>query len=221
MDKSEHNNVLPSIGILGGTFDPVHFGHLRPVLEVAEQLALDQVRLIPCSVPPHRPQPHASGKARQLMLELAIKGLHGFVVDDRELQREGASYTVDTLLSLRQDFSDNPLFVMMGTDAFTTIDTWSRWQQILDLAHIVVMKRPEEALALSGTLQPWYERHQAMPDDKTLRAGKIWSLDVTQLAISATQIRSCFSERKNPRFLMPDSVIELIKHIGLYRPDAS
>lgn len=216
MAKSETKQTLPAIGILGGTFDPVHFGHLRPALEVAQQLNLDQVRLIPCSVPPHRPQPEAAAKARQMMLELAIKGLEGFVVDDRELQREGASYTVDTLLSLREQFPDNPLFVMMGTDAFASIDSWSRWQQIVELAHIVIMQRPEEPLNFSEPLQRWFDAHQPVEADRELAAGKIWLLPVTQLAISATQIRQCFAENRNARFLLPESVIALIQHTGLY-----
>ncbi|NOQ81528.1 MAG: adenylyltransferase/cytidyltransferase family protein, partial [Methylophaga sp.] len=107
--------MADSIGILGGTFDPIHFGHLRPALDVAEQLGLDRVHLIPSARPPHRDQPQATAEQRLTMLHLAVKNNPQFVVDDRELHREGASYTVDTLVSLRQDFPDSPLYLMVGT----------------------------------------------------------------------------------------------------------
>ena len=150
MVKSESK---PAIGILGGTFDPVHFGHLRTGLDVVEQLGLAQLRLMPCAIPPHRIEPVASASERRLMLELAIKNHPKLVVDDRELSREGPSYTVDTLHSLREDYPDNALFVLMGTDAFCSLPTWSRWQQILELAHIVVMQRADETLQISSIRQ--------------------------------------------------------------------
>jgi nicotinate-nucleotide adenylyltransferase len=107
-----------AIGILGGTFDPIHFGHLRSALEVCEQLNLAHVRLIPSARPPHRNIPHASPQQRLMMLHLAMKNADGFIVDDRELQRDGTSYSVDTLISLRQDFPDNPLFLLLGTRSY-------------------------------------------------------------------------------------------------------
>ncbi|EMR13038.1 nicotinic acid mononucleotide adenylyltransferase [Methylophaga lonarensis MPL] len=210
---------LPAIGILGGTFDPVHFGHLRPALEVMQQLNLEQMRLIPCATPPHRQQPVASAKERRLMLELAIKGLEGFMVDDRELHRSGPSYSVDTLLSLREQFPENPLFFLVGSDAFQGLHSWSRWTELLDLAHLVVMQRPEQPSQLPDELDNWYHSHLATAADRTLAAGKIWPLAVTQMAVSATQIRNCFAEHRSARFLMPEAVISLIDQLGLYHPD--
>ena len=217
MVKSDNK---PAIGLLGGTFDPVHFGHLRPALDVIEALNLEQIRLIPCAQPPHRQQPVASAAIRRLMLELAIKNHPKLVVDDRELLRDGASYTVDTLLSLRQDFRDNPLYVLIGTDAFSNLPTWSRWQQILELAHIVVMQRAEEPLELSEELSPWFEQHQATANDKVLKSGKIWLVPVTQMAISATRIRDALQDQRDVRYLMPDAVITLIEQMGLYQHTA-
>lgn len=207
---------LPAIGVLGGTFDPVHFGHLRPALEVMQQLNLEQMRLIPSATPPHRQQPFASAKQRRLMLELAIKGLEGFVVDDRELHRSGPSYSVDTLLSLREQFPDNPLFFLVGSDALQSLHHWSRWTELLSLAHLVIMQRPQQSRQLPDELQSWYHTHLATTADRTRVAGKIWPLTVTQMAVSATQIRQCFAEQRSARFLMPEAVIGLIEQLGLY-----
>ena len=213
----------PSIGILGGTFDPVHFGHLRTGLDVVEALDLAQLRLIPCALPPHRVEPVASAQERRLMLELAIKNHPRLVVDDRELGRDGPSYTVDTLLSLRQELPENPLFVLMGTDAFCSLPTWSRWQQILQLAHIVVMQRPDESMKMSDELSQWYQQFLASDADRHLPAGRIWPLPVTQLSISATTIREKLAQKQDVRYLLPDAVIALIEQLGLYRltPQAS
>lgn len=214
MAKSENK---PAIGILGGTFDPVHFGHLRTGLDVVEKLGLAQLRLIPCAIPPHRHTPVASASERRLMLELAIKNHPKLVVDDRELSREGPSYTVDTLLSLRQDYPDNPLFVLMGSDAFCSLSSWSRWQQIPELAHIVVMQRPDEKMQLSTELADWYLQYQATEGDESLAAGKIWSVAVTQMAISATMIRDALMQQKDVRYLLPDAVIALIEQLSFYQ----
>tara|TARA_R110002050_G_scaffold57423_5_gene129264 strand:+ start:187656 stop:188297 length:642 start_codon:yes stop_codon:yes gene_type:complete len=209
--------MAEAIGILGGTFDPIHFGHLRSALEVSEQLDLGHVRLIPSARPPHREAPHATPQQRLMMLHLAMKNADGFIVDDRELHREGVSYTVDTLVSLREEFPDNPLFLLLGTDAFLNIQAWHKWQTLLELAHIVVIRRPDETMAMPTELDAWYQQHLAMPEDIQRVAGKIWPVMVTQLAISATAIRTTILERKSPRFLLPDPVIQLIEQLGLYR----
>lgn len=214
MGKSD---IKPAIGLLGGTFDPVHFGHLRTALDVVESLGLSQLRLLPCAVPPHRPQPVATPELRRLMLELGIKNHPKLMVDDRELHREGPSYTVDTLLELRSELPEHPLFLLVGTDAFTQLSTWSRWEQILDLAHIVVMHRPDEMMQLPSVMQDWWTEHQASPEDRQQPAGAIWTVDVTQMAISATQIRSALVAGQDVRYWLPDAVITLIEQLGLYR----
>jgi nicotinate-nucleotide adenylyltransferase len=205
------------IGILGGTFDPIHFGHLRPALDVAEQLDLDHVRLIPCSVPPHRAQPQATAQQRLTMLQLAIKNNPRFIVDDRELQREGSSYTVDTLKSLRDEFPDTVLYLILGTDAFLGLQSWHQWQQIIELAHIVVMQRPDEILATSGEMESWYQEHLGKEESAEQLAGAIWPVAVTQLNISATEIRELIANSLSPQFLLPDAVINLIEMLGLYQ----
>lgn len=209
--------TAPAIGILGGTFDPVHFGHLRPAIEVLQQLKLDHIRLIPNNTPPHRPAPVASAQQRMLMLHLAVKNSEHFVVDDRELQRDGASYSFDTLNSLREEFQANPLYLLLGTDAFLGIESWYNWQQLLEFAHIVIMQRPHEVLSLDSNLADWYHTHLATESDAGLLAGKIWPVDVTQLAISATEIRKQYGSGQSIQFLLPDSVIQVIEQLGLYK----
>jgi len=209
--------TITKIGVLGGTFDPVHFGHLRPALDVAEQLNLDHVRLIPCSVPPHRAQPQATVQQRLTMLQLAIKNNSQFVVDDREIQREGPSYTVDTLKSLRDEFPETALYLILGTDAFLGLQTWHQWEQIIALAHIVVMQRPDEKLDISEEFKQWYQKHLVKADKQTELAGSIWPVNVMQLAISATFIRQQITAGSSAQFLLPDSVISLIEMLGLYQ----
>ncbi|OUR74428.1 nicotinate-nicotinamide nucleotide adenylyltransferase [Methylophaga sp. 41_12_T18] len=205
-----------AIGILGGTFDPVHFGHLRPALDVADQLGLEQIHLIPCAVPPHRETPLATAQQRVALLLLAIKNNPRFVVDERELQREGPSYTIDTLRSLRQEFPAKPLYLLVGTDAFMGIQSWHEWQQLLELTHIVVMQRPDETTAMPDALASWYQQHLVTNDDVNL-AGKIIPVKVTQLSISATQIRTSIANGASPQYLLPDAVISLVDMLGLYQ----
>lgn len=208
--------MAESIGILGGTFDPIHFGHLRPALDAAEQLGLECIHLIPSARPPHRDQPQATPEQRLTMLQLAVKNNPKFVVDDRELHREGHSYTVDTLLSLRQDYPESSLYLMLGTDAFAHIQTWHRWDELLDLAHIVVMQRPDETVKMSKALKTWYQKYLAESGSPLRQTGTIWPVNVTQLAISATDIRRKIAQGDNPQFLLPDAVIQLIGIMGIY-----
>jgi nicotinate-nucleotide adenylyltransferase len=205
----------PAIGVLGGTFDPVHYGHLRPAIDVAQTLGLDHVRLIPSAVPPHREQPLANVKQRLTLLQLAVKAAPELDVDDRELLREGPSYTVDTLKSLRDDFPNNPLYLLLGTDAFLNLYQWHQWESLLSYANIVVMQRPEQQLVVPEQMQSWFEQHHTSSHEQTLN-GKVLTLPVTQLAISATQIRALFDQGASPQFLLPDSVIQLIEMLGLY-----
>ena len=216
MAKPENNQVSQSIGILGGTFDPIHYGHLRAAVDVAESFNLSQIRLIPSARPPHREQPQATAEQRLEMLHLAVAGNHLFKVDDRELHREGASYTVDTLLSLRQEFPQSPLYLIMGTDAFFHIQSWHRWDELLNLAHIVVMQRPGERLTMPEQLLSWYQNNVVKDDSKQL-SGHIWPITVSQLEISATDIRAKVERDLTPKFLLPDVVIQYINKWDLYQ----
>lgn len=209
------------IGIFGGTFDPVHFGHLRPALDVKQALGLDQMRMIPAFHPPHREQPVANPGQRLTMLRAAVGGEPDLQVDNREMRREGESFMVDTLVSLRAELGDEPLCLVLGADAFLQLDRWHRWRDIPELAHIVVTHRPGWQLDMreaNPELQElWRERQ--VTDSAQLGAhpaGNIILQAVTPLEISATQIRALVAAGKNPRYLLPDAVWNLIRSQGLY-----
>ena len=129
------------IGVFGGTFDPIHFGHLRSALEIGESLRLKEIRFIPCRIPPHRDEPLADPLQRLAMVRAALAGQPEMIADDREIKRDGSSYMVDTLESLRNEFVNDPLCLILGMDAFMELPTWHRWQDLLTLAHLVVMHR--------------------------------------------------------------------------------
>lgn len=213
-------SVRPVIAIFGGTFDPIHYGHLRPLLEVKQALGLDQVRLIPAFTPPHREAPGADVSQRLTMLRLALAEVPGFVIDERELQRGGRSYTVDTLQPLRDEIGpDMPLCLIMGLDAFVTLDSWHEWRRLNRLAHIVVTQRPGAELPHSGPVAELMAtaraRHAA--ELQQTPAGRIWFQEVTQLEISATAIRAERARGGDIRFLLPDNVRHFIETEGLYK----
>jgi nicotinate-nucleotide adenylyltransferase len=210
------------IGILGGTFDPVHYGHLRSALEVKDIFGLDEVRLIPSANPPHREQPGVTAKMRLQMLELAINNQPGLKIDTRELDRykidQMPSYMVDTLKSLRQEFPNEPLLLFIGTDAFKYLSGWHQWQRLFDYAHIVVMTRPGvEIQALDAFLKA--RLTEDINELAQVIAGKLYFQQITQLDISATAIRDIIARKQNPGFLLPGAVIEYIKQHKLYETD--
>ncbi len=202
----------PAIGLLGGTFNPIHNGHLRLALEIYERLYLAQVRLIPSAQPPHRAVPSVSSKLRLEMVQAAISGVTGLIADDRELQRDGPSYMVDTLISLRTEYPDNPLCLILGSDAFMNLHSWYQSTQILNLAHIIVVRRPNAVLATQH-LNQTHNLNQL----HTSKAGKIWVEELPDIAISATQIRDLIAAGNNPNYLLPLAVLDIINHNRLYR----
>lgn len=207
------------VGILGGTFDPVHHAHLRSALELLQELNLAEIRFIPAGRPPHRDSPVATAEQRLEMLELALAGQENFVIDDRELRREGPSYMVDTLSDLRNELGDTPLCLLMGMDAFDYLQTWHCWERIPDLAHLVVMQRPGAGLPVSEIMGGLFaERKFHHPEDlKKRSAGGVLFQPVTQLDISASRIREVLAQGKSPRYLLPESVWHYICERGLYR----
>lgn len=211
------------IGIMGGTFDPIHYGHLRPALEALEGLGLAEVRFIPCSRPSHRDSPLATPEQRLAMLEQAITGQPGFVADARELRRTGPSYMVDTLASLRTQMGETPLCLLLGADAFNALPRWHRWEKLWTLAHLVVMRRPGASLELSSTLKcSVAQRTVEHPSDLCEQpAGCVLFQPVTQLDISATQIRKLLAAGNSPRYLLPDVILTYIGDQGLYRSPSS
>jgi nicotinate-nucleotide adenylyltransferase len=215
------------IGILGGSFDPVHCGHLRLALEICEGLKLQQVRLIPSGTPPHRTPPVASATQRLGMLKVAIAGELSLYVDEREIHRSGPSYTIDTLISLRAELDNTPLCLILGMDAFLGLDKWWRWLEIIELAHIVVAHRPgydaqtdlsaadsRINVDLAGLLADRLTTDAQQLADKP--AGAILYWPVTQLSISSSHIRSLIAAGQSPRYLMPEAVANTIKSQGIY-----
>jgi nicotinate-nucleotide adenylyltransferase len=218
---------LPApVALLGGTFDPVHYGHLRLADAVRRALGLAEVRLVPARDPPHRVSPMASAPDRLAMLKLAVAEFPGLVVDDRELHREGKSYTVDTLTALRREFPARPLLLLLGADAFRGLPTWHRWRDLFDLAHLVVVERPGvdlEAGLPAPLLAVLRERLVAGPEGLLTRpAGAILRQPIAPLDVSATEIREHIATRADAaemnRGLLPPAVLAYIDLHHLYRP---
>ena len=201
------------IGVNGGTFDPVHFGHLRPALEVLRACRLDEMRFIPCHVPVHRGAPHASATQRAEMVRRAIAPIPQFVLDTRELARNAPSYMVETLESLRTDFPGARLVLMMGQDAFAAFDRWHRWEDILELAALVVTRRPGAPAEVPAPLRSavWTGALADLPS-----AGAVGMLEVTQLDISSTAIRRLRAAGEPIDFLTPQAVVEYMASHRLY-----
>jgi nicotinate-nucleotide adenylyltransferase len=208
------------IGILGGTFDPVHFGHLRSAMDMQQVLGLDEVRLLPCRVPPHRGAPFATPEQRLAMLRLAIRDERSLSIDERELRREGPSYMIDTLLSFRAEVGeDRPLVLMIGMDAFQQFDRWHRWREVVELCHLAVAIRPGWTPPQGGALAELL-RERRVEEAAALRArpgGNLLFCPVTQMDISASRIRRLLAEGKSPRYLLPVAVLEYIQAAGLYQ----
>ncbi|KKN35081.1 hypothetical protein LCGC14_0787340 [marine sediment metagenome] len=210
--------MMPMHILYGGTFDPVHHGHLRLALEVSERFGNVPVHLVPCYIPPHRGETGATAAQRLRLLELAIDGEPRLRIDDRELRREGASYTADTLRQLRNELGpDVPLVMVLGTDAFAGFDLWKEWQQIPDLAHIVVVRRPGTLLDPEGEpARLLTERGGEAVDASARASGRVIELDPPWLDISATGVRERIGRGRSPRYLVPDNVWEEIRRLGLY-----
>lgn len=206
------------IGILGGTFDPIHHGHLRVALDVLETLALDQIRFIPLSTAVHREQPEAGPDGRLAMLRAAIEDEPRFFADARELERGGQSYTVDTLESLRTEHPEAPLCLLLGGDAFNGFLGWREPRRILQLAHLVVMQRPGYRLPEDQALQTLVNQHRCQAPCALSQslAGKIWFQSVTQLEISASDIRARLRTGRSARYLTPGNVLRTIERLDLY-----
>ena len=209
------------IGLMGGTFNPIHYGHLRMAQELAESLHLDEVRFIPAANPPHKPEPKISARHRAAMVQLGIANNPVFRFDDRELRRSGASYTVDTLLSLRDEIgSETSLILLLGSDAFTKLNTWHRWQEIMPLCHIAIVQRPLTTAneALPKVLETFLHNHYTENAQELHEspAGWVTMQQITALDISSTAIRDTIQNKHSARYLIPDSIIDYIQSHQLY-----
>jgi len=212
------------IGLFGGTFDPIHYGHLRTAFELWQALRLAQVRFLPTgNQPPHREPSLAPPELRLQMVRAAITGQDAFVVDDREMRRTGISYSVDTLLDLRAEYPERSLCLLLGMDAFLGMPHWHRWREIFDLAHVVVAHRPGWKAPITGPLgEVMVDRGTgSVRDLHGARAGRIYVRAVTQLEIASTDLRQLILGGRDLRYLVPDAVRELIVASGCYAaPDS-
>jgi nicotinate-nucleotide adenylyltransferase len=206
------------LGIFGGLFDPVHFGHLRTAFELKRLACLDQVSFLPAGQPPHRAPPEASGELRARMLHAAVADQAGFTVDERELKRPGPSYTVVTLEELARDHPGTALCLMLGLDAFVELPSWHQWQRILALAHIVVARRPGSELPAQGAIASLLAAH-GTDDARDLAArahGSVLIAAVTQLEVSSSALRESIAAGTPPTFLLPEAVWEIIRNTESY-----
>lgn len=199
-------------GIFGGTFDPIHIGHVDTVRQVMDLTGLSLVRYIPAAIPPHRPQPGASAEARLAMVDLVLADLPGMVVDARELHRRGRSYTVDTVESLRAEFPDKLFSLILGVDALLGFDTWHRWQELLDMVGIYGMVRP--GYDLTESLPEWWRAPE--PDSTYPAAGRIQLVSIDPVDVSATGIREGIRAGEDQQHRLHPAVWQYIQSNNLY-----
>ena len=206
------------IGIFGGTFDPIHCGHLRTGLELMEALRLDELRWVPVGNPGHRDPPRAAASLRLAMVRAAIAGQPGFVLDEREIHRAGVSYTFDTLNEIRRERPQQPLCLLLGMDAFSGFHTWSHALEILQLAHLIVATRPGCAMPADGPSAALLAARRATdPHDlRAAGAGLIHVRAVTSLEISSTELRDLLQRGGDPRYLVSETVRAIILESGCY-----
>lgn len=207
------------LALLGGTFDPIHNAHLRVAWEASEFLDA-RVRLLPANVPPHREQPVASAEQRAALVRTALAGQDRLALDTRELRREGPSYTIDTLVELREELGEErPLVLLVGADAFAGLPSWHRWTELFAYAHVGVLTRPGHAGTLPTELRTKIASRRATSVQSLQEspAGRVLPIPVTPLEISATQVRELLAAGREPRWLVPDALFADPQLLASYR----
>jgi nicotinate-nucleotide adenylyltransferase len=209
---------LKPIGILGGTFDPIHLGHCRTALELAQSLNLAEVRFIPCKKPVHKAKTYAKPMQRKKMIELAIAAEPSLKLDTRELDRKTPSFMLETLMSLRKEVGEQPLCLILGMDALAGLDTWHQWEKLLDYAHLIVINRPDFYYQWEGVVADFIKPKIVKNSKEFLKksAGKVLLMETTLLNVSATEIRKLIKQGKSPRYLVPEAVLKYINQHQLY-----
>ncbi len=214
-----HNNSQQqAIGFLGGTFDPIHFGHLRPALEISEALSLQQLFLMPNHIAPHKSASHATAKQRSEMVKLAIQHQARIEMDTRELNRAKPSYTIDTLKELKALYPSTPICFIMGMDSLISFDTWFQWQEILNYCHLIISQRPRWHCQFNSAVQEVVDRCKTTNKQElhNLQSGKIYFQTTSQLDISSTEIRQLLNKKISIDYLVPEAVNDYIKEHKLY-----
>jgi len=208
------------LAIFGGTFDPVHYGHLRCAEEAREKLGLNNLYLLPAGTPPHRKPPQATTRQRLEMLHLAQAEFPQLEIDDRETRRSGPSYMVDTLQELRTEFPQTPLLLLIGQDAANHLHSWFHWEQLFELAHIVILTRPGAKAEYRSDLARQMQRRLSADVQALCRsdAGGVLYLEVASIDVSATSIKSIMRLGRSPRSMLPGVVLDYINENQLYLP---
>ncbi|WP_100159416.1 nicotinate-nucleotide adenylyltransferase [Proteus columbae] len=213
--------INQAIALYGGTFDPIHYGHLRPVEALSGLIGLKEVIWLPNNIPPHRPQPEASSQQRLEMVRLALEPYSSFKVDVRELEKPTPSYTIETLRDFRKEIGDKqPLAFIIGQDSLLSISTWHQWNELLNVCHLLVCARPGYQTHFENTqMQTWLTQHQTkqQEDIHCLPSGKIFLADTPLYNISATDIRARHKAGLNCHDLLPNSVEDYIRQQQLYK----
>lgn len=219
MSNSSHP-VGDPLAIFGGTFDPVHYGHLRCAEETRSKLGLETVYLLPSGTPPHRNEPQASTPQRMEMLRLALGEFPALGIDDRETRRSGPSYMVDTLMELKAEHPERPILLLLGQDVANDLHTWHEWERLFDFTHIVVLTRPGSTAEYRQDVAKKIDRRTCADAQSLLesQSGGVLYLGVTSVDVSATMIKSIIRLGRSPGSMMPQVVWEYINKNHLYLP---
>lgn len=218
--KLQDNQIQQGVAIMGGTFDPIHNGHLRTAVEILDLYQFNELRLIPCFQPVHKARPTVKPEQRLAMVNIASRSDTRLLVDEREIWRESPSYTIDTLKELRTDLGENtPLVMIVGMDTFLSFPTWKAWGEITQYAHILVVARPNWEPDFVSELADLYENSKALAREElqSTPAGKIYMETLTPLSISSSMIRTLRRQNKSIAYLLPDHVQDYIEQHKLYR----
>jgi nicotinate-nucleotide adenylyltransferase len=212
--------VKPLLGIFGGTFDPIHKGHFLVAERLLEKLNFSEIKFIPCKLPVHKNGTHASTEQRVAMLDLALAQHKKLTVDTREIERTTPSYMVETLKSLREDYPDAPLALIMGTDSFSSLHTWRQWQKLTDYAHLIIVKRPGVELywpielvkdLKSKVISDISELYNSLNN-------KLYFFKTETMDVSSTELRQKFTLKADLSSYIPEEVLKYIVNHRVYRP---
>ena len=223
------------IGIFGGSFDPPHFGHIKSTLALLEHFAFEQIRFVPCQLSPLKERVFANAQHRWQMLNLVCSSQPKLIADDRELKREGSSYTIDSLIELREEFGENQSIVLiLGMDAYLNFCQWRRYEEILSYCHLLLMQRPGYSLSmLENKAEPENKRNIEAECEKeyfslnntedtnqlaTVPCGKIYMSDLEKIDISSTLIRETIAQGQQPKYMLPGNVWNYVRRNKLYQP---